>query len=95
MKLNSNEFEFIRRCKQRGIRSAEDIRGKRVFLGPPGGGAWNAAKEWLELPGASSLIKILIPVSSLLVSESKQCKERRGSLGMIKNQGGIVRAIAG
>ena len=29
-----------------GIRSAEDIRGKRVFLGPPGGGAWNAAKEW-------------------------------------------------
>jgi TRAP transporter TAXI family solute receptor len=29
-----------------GIRSADDIRGKRVFLGPPGGGAWNAAKEW-------------------------------------------------
>ena len=31
-----------------GIRSAEDIRGKRVFLGPPGGGAWNAKTS----PGA-------------------------------------------
>ena len=31
---------------QSGIRSAEDIRGKRVFLGPPGGGAWAASKEW-------------------------------------------------
>ena len=31
-----------------GIRTFEDIRGKRVFLGPPGGGAWNAAREWVE-----------------------------------------------
>jgi hypothetical protein len=31
-----------------GIRSAEDMRGKRVFLGPPGGGAWNAAREWFD-----------------------------------------------
>lgn len=31
-----------------GILSAEDIRGKRVFLGPPGGGAWNAAREWVD-----------------------------------------------
>lgn len=32
-----------------GIRTFEDIRGKRVFLGPPGGGAWNAAREWVEV----------------------------------------------
>jgi TRAP transporter TAXI family solute receptor len=32
-----------------GIRTLEDIRGKRVFLGPPGGGAWNAASEWVEV----------------------------------------------
>ncbi|SFQ07960.1 TAXI family TRAP transporter solute-binding subunit [Tranquillimonas alkanivorans] len=31
-----------------GMESLEDIRGKRVFLGPPGGGAWNAAKSWIE-----------------------------------------------
>ena len=32
-----------------GIKSLKDIRGKRVFLGPPGGGAWNAAREWVEV----------------------------------------------
>lgn len=31
-----------------GIRELKDIKGKRVFLGPPGGGAWNAAREWVE-----------------------------------------------
>ena len=31
-----------------GIKTLKDIKGKRVFLGPPGGGAWNAAKEWFE-----------------------------------------------
>lgn len=31
-----------------GIKEFKDIKGKRVFLGPPGGGAWNAAKEWVE-----------------------------------------------
>ena len=30
-----------------GIKELKDIKGKRVFLGPPGGGAWNAAKEWV------------------------------------------------
>ncbi|MFC1580127.1 TAXI family TRAP transporter solute-binding subunit [Thermodesulfobacteriota bacterium] len=32
-----------------GIRELKDIRGKKVFLGPPGGGAWNAAREWVEV----------------------------------------------
>ena len=32
-----------------GIKTLNDIRGKRVFLGPPGGGAWNAAREWIEV----------------------------------------------
>lgn len=32
-----------------GIRSLKDIKGKKVFLGPPGGGAWNAAREWVEV----------------------------------------------
>ena len=32
-----------------GIQSLKDIRGKKVFLGPPGGGAWNAAREWIEV----------------------------------------------
>jgi TRAP transporter TAXI family solute receptor len=32
-----------------GIKTLNDIRGKRVFLGPPGGGAWNAAREWVEV----------------------------------------------
>ena len=31
-----------------GIKTLKDIRGKKVFLGPPGGGAWNAAMEWIE-----------------------------------------------
>lgn len=31
-----------------GMSSLEDIRGRTVFLGPPGGGAWNAAKGWVE-----------------------------------------------
>jgi len=31
-----------------GLTSLEDLRGKTVFLGPPGGGAWNAAKGWVE-----------------------------------------------
>jgi TRAP transporter TAXI family solute receptor len=32
-----------------GIKQLTDMRGKRVFLGPPGGGAWNAAREWVEV----------------------------------------------
>ena len=31
-----------------GIATLEDLRGKKVFLGPPGGGAWNAAHQWVE-----------------------------------------------
>ncbi|WP_118135542.1 TAXI family TRAP transporter solute-binding subunit [Oceanicella sp. SM1341] len=31
-----------------GMTSLEDIRGKKVFLGPPGGGAWNTARQWIE-----------------------------------------------
>ncbi len=31
-----------------GMHTLEDIRDKKVFLGPPGGGAWNAAAQWIE-----------------------------------------------
>ena len=31
-----------------GMTKLEDIKGKRVFLGPPGGGAWNAANQWIQ-----------------------------------------------
>jgi TRAP transporter TAXI family solute receptor len=31
-----------------GLTSLEDLRGKKVFLGPPGGGAWAAAHGWVE-----------------------------------------------
>jgi TRAP transporter TAXI family solute receptor len=31
-----------------GIKELKDMKGKRVFLGPPGGGAWNASREWVE-----------------------------------------------
>ncbi len=31
-----------------GMKSLKDIKGKKVFLGPPGGGAWNAANQWIE-----------------------------------------------
>lgn len=31
-----------------GIERLEDIRGKRVFLGPPGGGAWATSAQWVE-----------------------------------------------
>ena len=39
-----------------GISTLKDIKGKKVFLGPPGGGAWNVSKQWIEattgyLPG--------------------------------------------
>jgi TRAP transporter TAXI family solute receptor len=30
------------------IMKLDDLRGKKVFLGPPGGGAWNAAAQWVE-----------------------------------------------
>ncbi len=32
-----------------GIMKPADIKGKRVFLGPPGGGAWAAAKNWVQI----------------------------------------------
>ncbi len=31
-----------------GIETLEDLRGKKVFLGPPGGGAWNTSRQWIE-----------------------------------------------
>lgn len=31
-----------------GIETLADLRGKKVFLGPPGGGAWNTSKQWIE-----------------------------------------------
>ena len=32
-----------------GMMQPADIKGKRVFLGPPGGGAWAAAKNWVNI----------------------------------------------
>ncbi len=32
-----------------GIETPADIAGKRVFLGPPGGGAWAAANTWVNI----------------------------------------------
>jgi TRAP transporter TAXI family solute receptor len=32
-----------------GIETLADIKGKRVFLGPPGGGAWAAANTWVNI----------------------------------------------
>ena len=32
-----------------GITTPADIKGKKVFLGPPGGGAWQAAKTWVGI----------------------------------------------
>jgi len=32
-----------------GIKTLADLKGKRVFLGPPGGGAWNAAYSWVKV----------------------------------------------
>ncbi|MFZ2099953.1 MAG: TAXI family TRAP transporter solute-binding subunit [Oricola sp.] len=31
-----------------GMQSLKDIKGKKVFLGPPGGGAWNTADAWIQ-----------------------------------------------
>ncbi len=30
-----------------GIETLQDIKGKKVFLGPPGGGAWRASADWI------------------------------------------------
>ncbi|MEX0957110.1 MAG: TAXI family TRAP transporter solute-binding subunit [Rhizobiaceae bacterium] len=32
-----------------GMLKPSDIKGKRVFLGPPGGGAWAAARDWIKI----------------------------------------------
>ncbi len=32
-----------------GIKTMADLKGKKVFLGPPGGGAWNAAYAWVKV----------------------------------------------
>lgn len=34
--------------EESGIKSLADLKGKKVFLGPPGGGAWAAAKAWVQ-----------------------------------------------
>lgn len=31
-----------------GIRTLADLKGKKVFLGPPGSGAWSGAYHWLK-----------------------------------------------
>lgn len=31
-----------------GLTSLDDLRGKTVFLGPPGGGAWNSGHAWVK-----------------------------------------------
>jgi len=31
-----------------GMKTLKDIKGKKVFLGPPGGGAWNTAKALIQ-----------------------------------------------
>lgn len=31
-----------------GLLSLDDIKGKSVFLGPPGGGAFNTARDWIK-----------------------------------------------
>ncbi len=31
------------------LNTPADIKGKRVFLGPPGGGAWAAANSWVKI----------------------------------------------
>jgi len=32
-----------------GMMTPADIKGKKVFLGPPGGGAWAAARDWVKI----------------------------------------------
>jgi len=32
-----------------GMTKPADIKGKKVFLGPPGGGAWAAARDWVKI----------------------------------------------
>ncbi len=31
-----------------GIKTLKDLKGKKVFLGPPGGGAWAGARGWIK-----------------------------------------------
>lgn len=39
------QYHFITYADS-GIKTIADMKGKKVFLGPPGGGAWNAAYSW-------------------------------------------------
>ena len=32
-----------------GIKTFADMKGKKIFFGPPGGGAWNTAQAWLKM----------------------------------------------
>lgn len=41
------QYHFVTYANS-NIKTLKDIKGKKVFLGPPGGGAWNAAREWVE-----------------------------------------------
>lgn len=40
-------IHFISRADN-GMTSLDDIRGKTVFLGPPGGAAWNSTHDWVK-----------------------------------------------
>ncbi len=41
------QYHFITYADS-GINTIDDLKGKKVFLGPPGGGAWAAAHSWVK-----------------------------------------------
>lgn len=41
------QYHFITH-EDSGIKTLADLKGKKVFLGPPGGGAWSASSAWLK-----------------------------------------------
>ena len=60
-----------------GIKQLKDIKGKRVFLGPPGSGAWNAAQEWVESTTAYKLNEDYINVKGSWSSAFQGFQDRQ------------------
>jgi TRAP transporter TAXI family solute receptor len=60
-----------------GINSLKDIKGKKVFLGPPGGGAFNTAKQWIEAASGLKPGKDFEPVKASWSSALQGFQDRQ------------------
>jgi hypothetical protein len=60
-----------------GIETPADLKGKKVFLGPPGGGAYAAAKTWVNIISGYEPDKDFDPVKASWSSAQQGFQDRQ------------------